>query len=123
MQSYNQKKEGRPQIPDRQSARRLYDQYNNPPLNEIVFPAGILQYPYFDFAADDAINYGGIGMVIGHEMTHAFDDQGAQYDKDGNVKNWWTKEDHQKFRERTQQLSNLYSTFTVLDNVQIKGEF
>ncbi|MCX2483708.1 M13 family metallopeptidase [Pedobacter sp. MR2016-24] len=95
--------------------------YYNPPLNEIVFPAGILQYPYFDFAADDAINYGGIGMVIGHEMTHAFDDQGAQYDKDGNVKNWWTKEDYQKFREKTQQLSALYSTFTVLDTVHIKG--
>lgn len=95
--------------------------YYNPPLNEIVFPAGILQYPYFDFSADDAINYGGIGMVIGHEMTHAFDDQGAQYDKDGNVTNWWTKEDYQKFRERTTQLSNLYSTFTVLDTVHIKG--
>jgi len=95
--------------------------YYNPPLNEIVFPAGILQYPYFDFAADDAINYGGIGMVIGHEMTHAFDDQGAQYDKDGNVKNWWTTEDYQKFREKTQQLSALYSTFTVLDTVHIKG--
>ena len=60
-------------------------------------------------------------MVIGHEMTHAFDDQGAQYDKDGNVKNWWTKEDYQKFREKTQQLSALYSTFTVLDTVHIKG--
>ena len=95
--------------------------YYNPPLNEIVFPAGILQYPYFDFAADDAINYGGIGMVIGHEMTHAFDDQGAQYDKDGNVKNWWTAEDYRKFRERTQQLSALYSSFTVLDTVHIKG--
>jgi len=95
--------------------------YYNPPLNEIVFPAGILQYPYFDFAADDAINYGGIGMVIGHEMTHAFDDQGAQYDKDGNVKNWWTGEDYRKFRERTQQLSALYSSFTVLDTVHIKG--
>ncbi len=95
--------------------------YYNPPLNEIVFPAGILQYPYFDFSADDAINYGGIGMVIGHEMTHAFDDQGAQYDKDGNVKNWWTKEDYQKFREKTKQLANLYSSFTVLDTVHIKG--
>jgi len=94
--------------------------YYNPPLNEIVFPAGILQYPYFDYS-DDAINYGGIGMVIGHEMTHAFDDQGAQYDKDGNVKNWWTSEDYRKFKEKTQQLSNLYSTFTVLDTVHIKG--
>ncbi|WP_317127852.1 M13 family metallopeptidase [Mucilaginibacter terrenus] len=95
--------------------------YYNPPVNEIVFPAGILQYPYFDFSADDAINYGGIGMVIGHEMTHAFDDQGAQFDKDGNVKNWWTKEDYRKFKERTTKLSELYSTFTVLDTVHIKG--
>jgi putative endopeptidase len=95
--------------------------YYNPPQNEVVFPAGILQYPYFDFSADDAINYGGIGMVIGHEMTHAFDDQGAQYDKDGNVKNWWTKEDYQKFREKTNQLADLYSSFTVLDTVHIKG--
>jgi putative endopeptidase len=95
--------------------------YYNPALNEIVFPAGILQYPYFDFSADDAINYGGIGMVIGHEMTHAFDDQGAQYDKDGNVKNWWTKEDYSKFKEKTQQLANLYGSFTVLDTVHIKG--
>lgn len=95
--------------------------YYNPALNEIVFPAGILQYPYFDFSADDAINYGGIGMVIGHEMTHAFDDQGAQYDKEGNVKNWWTTEDYSKFRAKTQQLSNLYGSFTVLDTVHIKG--
>ncbi|MBL4676714.1 MAG: M13 family metallopeptidase [Mucilaginibacter sp.] len=95
--------------------------YYNPPANEIVFPAGILQYPYFDFTADDAINYGGIGMVIGHEMTHAFDDQGSQFDKDGNVKNWWTKEDLQKFKQKTSQLAALYSTFTVLDTVHIKG--
>ena len=95
--------------------------YYNPSFNEVVFPAGILQFPYFDFAADDAINYGGIGMVIGHEMTHAFDDQGAQFDKDGNVKNWWTKEDYQKFREKTKQIVNLYSSFTVLDTVHIKG--
>ena len=96
--------------------------YYNPPVNEIVFPAGILQYPYFDFTADDAIIYGGIGMVIGHEMTHAFDDQGAQFDKDGNVKNWWTKEDFRKFKERTARLAALYSTFTVLDTVHVKGQ-
>ncbi len=95
--------------------------YYNPALNEIVFPAGILQYPYFDFSADDAINYGGIGMVIGHELTHAFDDQGAQYDKDGNVKNWWTKQDYSKFKEKTQQLADLYGSFTVLDTVHLKG--
>jgi putative endopeptidase len=95
--------------------------YYNPSANEIAFPAGILQFPYFDFYADDALNYGGIGMVIGHELTHAFDDQGAQFDKDGNVKNWWTKEDFEKFRAKTKQLTDLYSSFTVLDSVHIKG--
>ncbi|MBN8577204.1 MAG: M13 family metallopeptidase [Cytophagales bacterium] len=95
--------------------------YNNPPLNEIVFPAGILQPPYFDLYADDALNYGGIGMVIGHEITHSFDDQGAQYDKDGNVKNWWTKEDYEKFKARTQQVIDQYNQFTVLDSVHVKG--
>jgi len=95
--------------------------YYNPSLNEIVFPAGILQYPYFDLYADDAINYGGIGMVIGHELTHAFDDQGAQYDKDGNVKNWWTDEDYEKFKGKTQQLIDRYDSFTVLDSVHVKG--
>ncbi|CAN5312012.1 M13 family metallopeptidase [soil metagenome] len=95
--------------------------YYNPSFNEIVFPAGILQFPYFDFYADDALNYGGIGMVIGHELTHAFDDQGAQFDKDGNVKNWWTKEDLEKFKARTGELTKLYSSFTVLDTVHVKG--
>jgi putative endopeptidase len=95
--------------------------YYNPSFNEIVFPAGILQYPYFDFGADDAINYGGIGMVIGHEMTHAFDDQGAQFDKFGNVKNWWTKEDYEKFRAKTQTVVDLYNSFVVLDTVHVKG--
>ncbi|MEP0710975.1 M13 family metallopeptidase [Algoriphagus sp.] len=95
--------------------------YYSPSTNEIVFPAGILQYPYFDLYADDAINYGGIGMVIGHELTHAFDDQGAQYDKDGNVKNWWTDEDYEKFKAKTQQLIERYDSFTVLDSVHVKG--
>jgi putative endopeptidase len=95
--------------------------YYNPSFNEIVFPAGILQFPYFDFYADDALNYGGIGMVIGHELTHAFDDQGAQFDKDGNVKNWWTKDDYEKFRAKTREMTDLYSGFTVLDTVHIKG--
>ncbi|GAB4029399.1 M13 family metallopeptidase [Spirosoma jeollabukense] len=95
--------------------------YNNPPLNEIVFPAGILQSPYFDVNADDALNYGGIGMVIGHEITHSFDDQGAQFDKDGNVTNWWTKADYAKFKARTQQVINQYNSFTVLDSVHVKG--
>ncbi|MBS1609946.1 MAG: M13 family metallopeptidase [Bacteroidetes bacterium] len=95
--------------------------YNNPSHNEIVFPAGILQFPYFDNSFDDALNYGGIGMVIGHEMTHSFDDQGAQYDKDGNVKNWWAKDDYEKFKAKTQQVIDLYNSFTVLDSVHVKG--
>jgi putative endopeptidase len=95
--------------------------YYNPAANEIVFPAAILQSPYFDEAADDALNYGGIGMVIGHEMTHAFDDQGAQFDKDGNVTNWWTKDDYARFKAKTQQVVDLYSTFTVLDTMHVKG--
>jgi putative endopeptidase len=95
--------------------------YNNPPGNEIVFPAGILQSPYFDLFADDALNYGGIGMVIGHEITHSFDDQGAQYDKVGNVTDWWTKADYEKFKARTQQVIDQYNQFTVLDSVHIKG--
>lgn len=95
--------------------------YYNPSANEIVFPAGILQSPYFDENADDALNYGGIGMVIGHEMTHAFDDQGAQFDKFGNVQNWWTKDDYDKFKAKTQQVVNLYNSFTVLDTIHVKG--
>ncbi len=95
--------------------------YNNPNANEIVFPAAILQPPYFDNNADDALNYGGIGMVIGHEITHTFDDQGAQYDKDGNVKSWWTKDDYAKFKAKTQKVIDLYNSFVVLDTVHVKG--
>lgn len=95
--------------------------YNNPPLNEIVFPAGILQPPYFDLKADDALNYGGIGMVIGHEITHSFDDQGALFDKEGNVKNWWQEDDLKKFKARTQQVIDQYNKFTVLDSMHVKG--
>ena len=95
--------------------------YYNPNANEIVFPAAILQPPYFDNNADDALNYGGIGMVIGHEITHSFDDQGAQFDKEGNVKNWWTKEDYAKFKAKTQNVIDLYNGFVVLDTVHVKG--
>ncbi|MEP6684430.1 MAG: M13 family metallopeptidase [Parafilimonas sp.] len=95
--------------------------YYNPTFNEIVFPAGILQFPFFDPTADDAINYGGIGMVIGHEMTHGFDDQGAQYDKDGNLKNWWSTEDSAKFVAKTKQVVNLYNSFVVLDSIHVNG--
>lgn len=96
--------------------------YYNPSINEIVFPAGILQFPFFDPNADDAINYGGIGMVIGHEMTHGFDDQGAQYDKNGNLKNWWNAQDNEKFKAKTKQVNELYNTFTVLDSLHVNGE-
>ena len=95
--------------------------YYNPSANEIVFPAAILQSPYFADAVDDALNYGGIGIVIGHELTHAFDDQGAQFDKEGNVKNWWTKDDFARFKAKTQQVVDLYSSFTVLDSMHVKG--
>jgi putative endopeptidase len=95
--------------------------YYNPNANEIVFPAAILQPPYFDNNADDAFNYGGIGMVIGHEITHSFDDQGAQFDKEGNVKSWWTKDDYAKFKAKTQNVIDLYNSFVVLDTVHVKG--
>jgi len=95
--------------------------YYNPTFNEIVFPAGILQAPFFDANADDAINYGAIGYVIGHEMTHGFDDEGSQYDKDGNLKNWWSKEDNMKFHEKTQQVIKLYNSFTMLDSLHVNG--
>lgn len=92
-----------------------------PSLNAIVFPAGILQFPFFDPNADDAVNYGGIGMVIGHEMTHGFDDQGAQYDKDGNLKNWWGKDDYARFTAKSQKVISLYNSFTVLDTIHLNG--
>lgn len=93
----------------------------NPTFNEISFAAGILQYPFFDAAADDAVNYGGIGMVIGHEMTHGFDDKGSQYDKEGNISNWWGREDSIKFKARSQQVIDLYNSFTILDTVHVNG--
>lgn len=96
--------------------------YYNASYNEIVFPAGILQFPFFDKDADDAINYGGIGMVIGHEMTHGFDDQGSQYDKAGNLKDWWSKEDKAKFQEKSKQITALYSSYTVLDTMHVNGK-
>lgn len=95
--------------------------YYNPTNNEIAFPAGILIFPMFDVASDDALNYGGIGMVIGHEMTHGFDDQGAQYDKDGNLKNWWAPEDYKRFKEKCQRIIRLYNGFTVLDTLHVNG--
>lgn len=87
--------------------------YYNPTTNEICFPAGILQYPFFDMEADDAFNYGAIGVVIGHEMTHGFDDQGRQYDKDGNLKDWWTEADADEFKKRAQVMVDFFSAIEV----------
>jgi putative endopeptidase len=96
--------------------------YYNPSMNEIVFPAAILQPPFFDLNADDAVNYGGIGGVIGHEMGHGFDDQGAKSDGDGVLQNWWTEQDLAEFKARTQQLVQQYNEFTVLDGEHVNGE-
>ena len=94
----------------------------SPSNNDITFPAGILQFPFFDFGADDAVNYGGIGAVIGHEMTHGFDDQGRQFAADGNLKNWWTKEDATKFTAKAGEVIEQYNGFTVLDTIHVNGK-
>lgn len=95
--------------------------YYNPTFNEIVFPAGILQFPFFELKADDAINYGAIGMVIGHEMTHGFDDQGRQYDAQGNLTDWWTKTDAEKFTAKAKGVIEQYNAYTVLDSLHVNG--
>ncbi|MCC9167668.1 M13 family metallopeptidase [Pontibacter harenae] len=95
--------------------------YYNPTMNEIVFPAGIMQPPFFDPQADDAVNYGGMGAVIGHELTHGFDDQGAKYDFEGNLKNWWSEEDLKQFNARADVVASQYDQFTVLDNLHVNG--
>ena len=97
--------------------------YFNPFNNEIVFPAAILQPPFYDYKADDAVNYGGIGAVIGHEISHAFDDAGSRFDAYGNLVNWWTEEDLVKFTKRGQALTDQYSAIEVLDSVYVNGEF
>ena len=95
--------------------------YYNPTTNEICFPAGILQPPFFDMQADDAFNYGAIGVVIGHEMTHGFDDQGRQYDKDGNLKDWWTAEDAERFNQRAQVMVDFFDSIQVAPGVHANG--
>ncbi|MDD2245995.1 MAG: M13 family metallopeptidase [Proteiniphilum sp.] len=97
--------------------------YYNPTSNEICFPAGILQPPFFYIDGDDAINYGGIGVVIGHEMTHGFDDQGRKFDKDGNLADWWTAEDAQRFEDRAKVLTDYFNNIVVLDTVHANGKF
>lgn len=101
---------------------QMVNAYYNPSMNEIVFPAGILQPPFFFMDADDAVNYGAIGVVIGHEMTHGFDDKGSMYDKVGNLNDWWTSEDKEKFKERTQILVDQFDKFVVLDDVHANGQ-
>lgn len=96
--------------------------YYNPTTNEICFPAGILQYPFFDMNADDAFNYGAIGVVIGHEMTHGFDDQGRQFDKEGNLSDWWAPGDGDKFKAKTQVLVDHFNAIEVLPGLQANGE-
>jgi putative endopeptidase len=96
--------------------------YYEPTENDINFPAGILQPPFYDFKADDALNFGGMGAVIGHELTHGFDDQGALFDPEGNLKNWWTEGDEKAFKERTQCLVNEYDKFVAVDDLHVRGK-
>lgn len=96
--------------------------YYSATMNEIVFPAGILQFPFFDPNADDAVNYGGIGAVIGHEMSHGFDDSGSKFDASGNLNNWWTAEDKKKFEEKTEALGAQFDAYTVLDTIHVNGK-
>ncbi len=95
--------------------------YYNPLMNEIVFPAGIMQPPFFDFRADDAVNYGGMGVVIGHEISHGFDDQGSKFDAEGNLKMWWTADTRKKFDERTEVLAKEFDGFVPIDSLHING--
>ncbi|MGA2623762.1 MAG: M13 family metallopeptidase [Bacteroidota bacterium] len=96
--------------------------YYNSSRNEIVFPAGILQPPFFDFNADDAVNYGGMGAVIGHEISHGFDDQGSKFDADGNLKMWWTPQTRKKFEERTAVLAKEFDGFVAIDTLHVNGK-
>jgi putative endopeptidase len=96
--------------------------YYNPSMNEIVFPAGILQPPFFDLSMDDAVNYGAIGVVIGHEMTHGYDDEGRKFDGDGNLKSWWTDDDAKAFDERAQRVVEEYNNFEALPGLHVNGK-
>jgi putative endopeptidase len=97
--------------------------YYSPPMNEIVFPAAILQPPFFNMAADDAVNYGAIGAVIGHEIGHGFDDSGSTFDGDGVLRNWWTDEDREEFERRTAKLVEQYNEFQPFDDLNVNGEY
>lgn len=101
----------------------MVNAYYEPSKNEIVFPAGILQPPFFDDSADDAMNYGGIGAVIGHEITHAFDDQGRQFDSTGNLRDWWTEEDQTRFTERAKKLVDQFNGYSPVEGIFVNGQF
>ena len=96
--------------------------YYSPTRNEIVFPAAILQFPFYNVNVDDAINYGGMGCVIGHEITHGFDDKGRQYDANGNIRDWWTKEDAERFDKRAQKIVDQFNAYVPIDSIHINGE-
>ena len=120
---YNLRRLGRPV--DRHEwlmSPHMVNAYHNANMNEIVFPAAILQPPFFDAKADDALNYGGIGMVIGHEITHGFDDRGRKYDARGNLTDWWTAEDAKRYEERAQRIARQYSTFDGPEGLKVNGE-
>lgn len=104
-------------------APQVVNAYFNPVNNEIVFPAAILQPPFYNYQADEAVNYGGIGAVIGHEISHCFDDQGARFDADGNLKNWWTEQDSEQFAVLGKKLVDQYSAVEALEGVNLNGEF
>ena len=120
---YNLGKLGKPVDKDEwEMLPQTVNAYYNPVNNEIVFPAAIMQPPFFDPKADDAVNYGAIGAVIGHEFSHGFDDQGSKYDAQGNLNDWWTAEDRKLFDERTKVLVEQFNKFEVLDSVFVNGE-
>ncbi|MDO9155049.1 MAG: M13 family metallopeptidase [Paludibacter sp.] len=122
--AYKFAKAGKPVDKDEwQMTPQTVNAYYNPSTNEICFPAGILQFPFFDMKADDAFNYGAIGMVIAHEMTHGFDDQGCQFDKDGNLKNWWTADDKKQFDERAKVMADYFDGIEVAPGTKANGKF
>ena len=98
------------------------ERHYDPQMNNITFPAGILQPPFFDKQADDAINFGGIGAVIGHELTHGFDDQGSQFDAQGNLRDWWTADDKKQFEQRTSCIKDQYAGYNALPDVKLNGK-
>ena len=102
---------------------QIVNAYYEPAYNEIVFPAAILQAPFYDYRVDEAVNYGGMGAVIGHEISHGFDDQGAKFNAEGNFENWWTEKDFEQFNILVKKLADQYSKIEVLSDVFVNGEF